>query len=163
MASDILAEANASGGNVAYIRGLEIICAAFPTEYVITGFRDKTLGTEDGRSILFRAFNLGINLPAKDGKGSQTLTFAADNTTGRISKLVDLSTEANAAVTVVYRTWLSTNKSAPAEKPYRLTVLAGELEGLVANLQCGYFNILTTGWPRRYLTADFAPGLRYIT
>lgn len=160
--SQILDEVNASGGNVAYIRGLEIVCDEFPSEYVITGFRDRVLGTEDGRSILFRAINLGINLPAKDGKGNQSLNFATDNTTGRVSELVDLSTEANATVTVIYRTWLSSNLAAPSEKPYRLTVLGGELEGVIANLQCGYFNILTTAWPRRYLTADYAPGLRYI-
>lgn len=160
--SQILEEVNASGGNIAYIRGLEIICDAFESQYVITGFRDQVLGTEDGRSILFKAINLGINLPAKDGKGNQSLAFATDNTTGVVSDLVDLSTEANATVTVVYRTWLSNNKGAPAEKPYRLTVLSGELQGVIANLQCGYFNILTTAWPRRYLTADYAPGLRYI-
>lgn len=163
MSSLILEEVNASGGNVAYIRGLELLCDAWETPiYVIDGFKDQYLGTEDGRTLLFRAINLGINLPAKDGKGNQTLTFATDNTTGEVTDLVDLSTEANATVTAIYRTWLSSNKASPSERPYRLTVLGGELEGTVANLQCGYFNILMTAYPRRYLTADFAPGLRYI-
>ena len=163
MPSPTLAEINASGGNVAYIRGLELICDAWPeSQFVITGFKDRVLGTEDGRSLLFRAINLGINLPSKDGRGNQTLTFATDNSTGVVSDLVDLSIEANARVTVIYRTWLSSNTAAPSERPYRLTVLGGELEGVIANLQCGYFNILNTAYPRRYLTADFTPGLRYI-
>lgn len=161
--SDILAEVNASGGNVAYIRGLELTCAAWPSPIlIINGFRDKVLGTEDGRSLLFRAINLGISLPSKDNKGNQTLAFATDNTTGEVTDLVDLAKEADARVTAVYRTWLSSNLSAPAERPYRLTILGGELEGVIANLQCGYFNILMTAYPRRYLTADFAPGLRYL-
>lgn len=164
MASPTLEEINASGGNVAYIRGLELICDAWPeTKLVISGFKDQMLGTEDGRTLLFKAINLGIDLPNKDGKGNQTLTFATDNTTGEVTDLVDLSTEANATVTCIYRTWLTSNKAAPSERPYRLTVLGGELQGVVANLQCGYFNILTTAYPRRYLTADYAPGLRYIT
>lgn len=158
-----LDEVNASGGNVAYIRGIEVICESFPTLFLIDGFRDHVLGMEDGRSVLHRAINLVLGLPSKDNKGNQTLNFATSNATGEVSDLVDLSTEANTRVTVVYRTWLSNNKLAPAERPYRLTVLGGELQGVIANLQCGYFNILTTAYPRRYLTADYAPGIRYIT
>lgn len=163
MSSPTLEEINASGGNVAYIRGLELTCPAWSqSKLVINGFKDQYLGTEDGRMLLFKAINLGIALPAKDGKGNQTLSFAVDNTTGEVTDLVDLSVEANAPVTCVYRTWLSSNKSTPSEKPYRLTVLGGELQGVIANLDAGYFNILNTAYPRRYLTADFAPGLRYI-
>lgn len=161
--SQILDEVNASGGNVAYIRTLELVCDAWPTsQYVCTGFRDQVLTTEDARVLTFRAINLGISLPAKDNKGAQTLNFATDNTTGEVSRLVDSAVEANARVTAIYRTYLSNNKAAPAERPYRMVILAGELEGVIANLQCGYFNILLTAYPRRYLTADFAPGLRYI-
>jgi hypothetical protein len=161
--SDILEEVNASGGNVAYIRTLELTCSAWDApRFVCTGFRDKTLTTEDDRTVTFRAINLGISLPAKDNKGSQTLNFATDNTTGEVSQLVDIAIEANARVTAIYRTYLSSNLSAPAERPYRMVILGGELQGVIANLQCGFFNILLTAWPRRYLTADYAPGLRYI-
>lgn len=80
-----------------------------------------------------------------------------------MSELVDLAVEANAKVNAIYRTYLSSNLAAPAERPYRMVILGGELQGAVANLQCGYFNILLTAYPRRYLTSDFAPGLRYIT
>ena len=158
-----LDEVNASGGNIAYIRGIEVICESFPSLFLIDGFKDYVLGMEDGRSVLHRAINLVLGLPSKDNKGNQTLNFATSNATGEVSDLVDLSTEANTRVTVVYRTWLSNNKLAPAERPYRLTVLGGELQGVIANLQCGYFNILMTAYPRRYLTADYAPGIRYIT
>jgi hypothetical protein len=161
--SQILDEVNASGGNVAYIRTLELKCTAWPSSlYVRDGFRDTVLGTEDGRTLLFRAINLGISLPSKDNKGAQTLNFATDNTMGDVSMLTDLAVEANATVTAIYRTYLSTNLAAPAERPYRMVVLSGELQGVIANLQCGFFNILLTAYPRRYLTPDFAPGLRYI-
>lgn len=159
----ILDEINASGGNVAYIRTLELTCEAWPEPVLVsTGFKNPILTTEDGRTLEFRAINLGISLPAKDNKGNQTLNFVTDNTTGEVSRLVDLATEANARVTAIYRTYLSDNPSAPAEKPYRLTVMGGDLQGVVANIQCGYFNILMNAYPRRYLTADYAPGLRYI-
>lgn len=161
--SDILEEVNASGGNVAYIRTLELTCDAWDApRFVCTGFRDKVLTTEDFRVETFRAINLGISLPAKDNRGAQTLNFATDNTTGEVSQLVDQAVSANARVTAIYRTYLSSNLSAPAERPYRMVILSGELQGVIANLQCGFFNILLTAWPRRYLTADYAPGLRYI-
>jgi len=160
--SDILEEVNARGGNVAYIRTLELTCDAWDApRAVCTGFRDQVLTTEDARTLTFRAINLGISLPAKDNKGAQTLNFATDNTTGEVSQLIDLAVEANARVTAAYRTYLSNNKLAPAERPYRMVVLGGELQGVIANLQCGFFNILLNAWPRRFLTADFAPGLRY--
>lgn len=158
-----LDEINASGGNVAYIRTLELTCDAWGIpQQICTGFKDQVLVTEDSRTLTFRAINLGISLPAKDNKGAQTLNFATDNTTGEVSVLTDMAVEANARVTAVYRTYLSNNKMAPAERPYRMVVLGGELQGVIANLQCGFFNILLTAWPRRYLTADYAPGLRYI-
>lgn len=160
--SDILEEVNASGGNVAYIRTLELTCDAWDApRMVCTGYRDQVLITEDNRTLTFRAINLGISLPSKDNKGAQTLNFATDNTTGEVSQLVDIAVEANSRVTAIYRTYLSSNKLAPSETPYRMVVLGGELQGVIANLQCGYFNILLNAWPRRSLTADFAPGLRY--
>lgn len=161
--SQILDEVNASGGNVAYIRTLELVCEAWPTsKYVCTGFRDQVLTTEDNRTLTFTAINLGISLPSKDNKGAQTLNFATDNTTGEVSELVDAAVEANARVTAIYRTYLSNNKTAPSERPYRMVVLAGDLQGVIANLQCGFFNILLNAYPRRFLTADYAPGLRYL-
>lgn len=161
--SDILEEVNASGGDVAYIRTLELVCDAWPaSKYVCTGYKDQLLGTEDGRILTFQAINLAISLPVKDNKGAQTLNFATDNTTGDVSQLVDLALSNDTRVTAIYRTYLSTNKTAPAERPYRMVVLAGDLEGVIANLQCGFFNILLNAWPRRYLTTDYAPGLRYL-
>ncbi|MNJ44446.1 hypothetical protein D3C77_395000 [compost metagenome] len=106
---------------------------------------------------------MSITLPKKNNKGNQTLAFAVDNTTGEVSRFVDSAVSANARASVLYRTYLASNKSAPQEKPYRLVVLSGDLQGIIANLQCGYFNPIGTAWPRRFLTADYAPGLRYLT
>lgn len=160
----ILEEVNASGGDDVIIRTLEIISDAWPDPILLaTGFREQVCVTEDGRTLTFQGVNMSITLPSKDNKGNQTLAFAIDNTTGEVSRYVDSAIEANARATVIYRTYLSSNKSAPQERPYRLTVLGGELRGIIAQLQCGYFNVIGTAWPRRYLTADYAPGLRYLT
>ena len=160
----ILEEVNASGGDDVIIRTLEITSDAWPTPILLaTGFREQVCITEDSRTLAFQGVNMSITLPAKDNKGNQSLAFAIDNTTGEAAKFIDSAIEANARATVIYRTYLSSNKSAPQERPYRLTILGGELRGIIAQLQCGYFNVIGTSWPRRYLTADYAPGLRYLT
>ena len=160
----ILEEVNASGGDDVIIRTLEITSEAWDDPILLaTGFVDQVCTTEDGRTLTFIGVNMSITLPKKNNKGNQTLAFSVDNTTGAVSRFVDAAVEANARATVIYRTYLSSNKSAPQEKPYRLVVLSGDLQGIVANLQCGYFNPIGTAWPRRFLTADYAPALRYIT
>lgn len=160
----ILEEVNASGGDDVIIRTLEITSAAWAEPILLaTGFVDQVCTTEDDRTLTFRGVNMSITLPKKNNKGNQTLAFAVDNTTGEVSRFVDTAVAANARANVIYRTFLSSNKSAPQEKPYSLVVLSGELQGIIANLQCGYFNPIGTAWPRRFLTADYAPGLRYIT
>lgn len=160
----ILEEVNASGGDDVIIRTLEITSEAWDDPILLaTGFVDQVCTTEDGRTLTFTGVNMSITLPKKNNKGNQTLAFSVDNTTGAVSRFVDAAVEANARATVIYRTYLSSNKSAPQEKPYRLVVLSGDLQGIVANLQCGYFNPIGTAWPRRFLTADYAPALRYIT
>lgn len=160
----ILEEVNASGGDDVIIRTLEITSAAWSEPILLaTGFIEQVCTTEDGRTLTFQGVNMSITLPKKNNKGNQTLAFSVDNTTGEVSRFADSAVETNARATVIYRTYLSSNKSAPQEKPYRLVVLSGDLQGIVANLQCGYFNPIGTAWPRRFLTADYAPALRYIT
>lgn len=163
--STILAEVNA-GANERLdeiIRTLELTCDAWAESvFICTGFEDITAVTEDARTVTFIGANIDIALAAKNNKGNQTLAFAVDNTTGEASRLIDEAIEANARVTAVYRTYLSTNLSAPAEKPYVLTLLSGAVQGQEAQLQTGYFNMIGVAWPRALYTVNFAPGLRYI-
>jgi hypothetical protein len=163
--SQILAEVNAGANERldAIIRTLELTSLAWPEPiFICTGFDDVTADTEDGRTVTFIGANIDIALAAKNNKGNQTLAFAVDNTTGEVSKRVDQAINANARVTAVYRTYLNTNLSAPAEKPYVLTLLGGSLQGQEAQLETGYFNMIGVAWPRALYTTTFAPGLRYI-
>ncbi len=163
--SIILAEVNA-GANERLdeiIRTLELTSPAWATPvFICTGFEDITAVTEDGRTVTFIGANIDIALAAKNNKGNQTLAFAVDNTTGEASLLIDQAIEANARVTAVYRTYLSGNLLAPAEKPYVLTLLSGSIQGQEAQLQTGYFNMIGVAWPRALYTVNFAPALRYI-
>lgn len=163
--SQILAEVNAGANERldVIIRTLELTSAAWPASiFICTGFDDVTAFTEDGRTVTFIGANIDIALAAKNNKGNQTLAFAVDNTTGEASRLIDAAIEANARVTAIYRTYLNTNLSAPAEKPYVLTLLSGSIQGQEAQLQTGYFNMIGVAWPRQLYTVNFAPALRYL-
>lgn len=161
--SATLAEVNASAGNDVIIRTLDLNSAPWSESiFICNGFEDQTCTDENGRVVDFTAVNFDAVLAAKDAKGNQTLAFALDNTTGEVSRKTDLSTEANARVTAVYRTFLESNRDAPAEVPYRLNGLSMRFKGLVAEAQCGYFNMIGVKYPRNLYTTDFAPALRYI-
>lgn len=161
----VLAEVNAGANERldAIIRTLEIKCPTWTQSvFICTGFEDVTAVTETGITVTFIAANIDIALAAKNNKGNQTLAFAVDNTTGEVSRLIDQAIEANARVMAIYRTYLSGNLSAPAEKPYVLTLLSGSIQGQEAQLQTGYFNMIGVAWPRELYTVNFAPALRYI-
>lgn len=164
MPSPTLSEINASGSrNDKIIRTLEITSAAWPTAQLIcNGFEEQVCVTEDGRTLVFRGLNVSIALPRKDNKGAQSLAMAVPNGMGEVTQLADAAIAANSKVTVVYRTYLESNRLAPQEKPYRLVLLGATFKGITAQLQTGYFNVIGTAWPRDFLTADFAPGLRYL-
>jgi len=163
--SIILAEVNA-GANERLdeiIRTLELVSDAWDEPvFICTGFEDITAITEDAREVTFIGANIDIALAAKNNKGNQTLAFAVDNTTGEASRLIDQAIEANARVTAIYRTYLSGNLLAPAEKPYVLTLLSGSIQGQEAQLDTGYFNMIGVAWPRQLYTINFVPALRYI-
>lgn len=163
--SVILAEVNA-GANERLdeiIRTLELTCSVWESPvFICTGFEDITAVTEDARTVTFIGANIDIALAAKNNKGNQTLAFAVDNTTGEASRLIDQAIDANARVTAIYRTYLSGNLLAPAEKPYVLTLLSGSIQGQEAQLQTGFYNMIGVAWPRALYTVNFAPALRYI-
>ena len=163
MLEQMYREAVASGGNDVFVRTLELTCSAWDAPVLIcNGFKDRICGTEDGRLLTFEAANIGIALPQKNNKGNQALAFAVDNTTGEVKRKADQALEANARVTAVYRVYLASNLSAPCEKPYRMTVESDSFQGNTSNLQCGFFDLIGTAWPRKLYTTSFVPGLKYL-
>lgn len=163
--SQILAEVNAGANERldVIIRTLELVSDAWgESVFICTGFEDITAVTEDARTVTFIGANIDIALAAKNNKGNQTLAFSVDDTLGDASRLIDLAIEANARVTAIYRTYLSGDLSAPAERPYFLTLLSGSVQGQVAQLQTGYYNTIGVAWPRQLYTVNFAPALRYL-
>ena len=153
----------ASGGQAVIIPTLELFCTPWAAPiYICQGFDDITATTEDGVTATFTAAGFAAALPKRDNSGNQTLTFAIDNVTGEAKKLIDQALDARAKIGLVFRIFLSTDFGAPAERPYRMTVLNGFMQGASVQLNAGYFDLINLAWPRRKYTLAFAPCLRYI-
>ena len=153
----------ASGGQAVIIPTLELFCTPWAAPiYICQGFDDITATTEGGVTATFTAAGFAAALPKRDNSGNQTLTFAIDNVTGEAQKLIDQALDARAKIGLVFRIFLSTDFSSPAERPYRMTVLNWFMQGASVQLNAGYFDLINLAWPRRKYTLAFAPCLRYI-
>lgn len=153
----------ASGGKAVIIPTLELFCTPWAAPiYLCQGFEDITAKTEAGVTAKFTASGFAAALPKRDNSGNQMLTFAIDNVTGEAQQLIDQALEARASIGMVFRIFISTDLTAPAERPYRMKVLSGFMQGPSVQLNAGYFDLINLGWPRRKYTLAFAPCLRYI-
>lgn len=157
-----LAEVYASAGDDIIIRTIECFSEGWSEPiYLCNGFENHTAITEDGRTVTFEAFDLRIQLPKRNNKGNQTLTLGVDNSTGAVQRNVNAALEADKRVQIIYRTYLYSNLSAPAEPPYFLTLQGGTIQGIQASLQAGYMDLIGVAWPRDTYTLNFAPALAF--
>jgi len=158
----ILETVYASGGDI-IINTIELVCAAWVNSiFICGGFENQVCIDENGREITFIAAGIAVALPKKNNTGAQTLTFAIDNVSGEAQELIDAALDAEERVTLIYRAFVASDKSAPADTPYRMTVLSGDMQGSVIQISAGFFDLLNTAWPRDKYTAAFAPGLKYL-
>ena len=153
--------ASAPAGEV-IIPTLEISHPAITTIRICAGFEDQALTLETGETATFEAAGIDISLPKRDTSGQQTLSFAIDNVTGIAQQRIDAALEAGGQVSIVFREYLASDTSAPAETPIRMTLVGGRFEAGVVALEAAYHDLLNYGWPRERYTAVFSPGLKYL-
>lgn len=141
---------------------LEILVPGEEPIRVVAAYEDLTAMLETSEMVTFSAGPFDYKEPSKDTKGNQTLTFSIANVTGEAQRAVEAALESGAEVPVNYRVYLSTELSAPAKKPFKMTLRGGSFEGMMVQIEAGYYDLLNAQWPRkRYVAEDF-PGLRYI-
>lgn len=158
----VLEQVYASGGDVV-IETLELSCSAWDAPlYICNGFENHLCRLETGEWVTFLAAAIQVALPKKSSQGDQVLTFALDNLTGEAQRLIDQALEAEARVTIVYRPFLASDKTQPADNPYRMVVRSGTMQGTAVQVNAGFFDLINTAWPRDLYTAEFAPGLKYL-
>lgn len=161
--SQALREINASVGNNPIIRTLELTCDEWDSPvYICNGYNDQTVVDENGRTLTFLAMNIDIALAAKNNKGNQTLAFGIADGSGEVTTRARSAAAARMRVYATYRTFLEQNKDAPQEAPWYLSVESVDLKGIIAQLQCAFFNMLGVAYPRKKYTTSETPGLRWI-
>ncbi len=162
--STVLDILRASGGSDVEIPTLELICEAWADSlFLCAGYFDLTATTEDGRLVTFQACGMDVSLPKTNNEGTQSLGIAIDNVTGEAQARADQANAAGKTITMIYRVFLESDLSAPAEHPLRLDALSAQIVGPTINFNGGYFNLIGTAWPRVRYTADKFPGLKYMT
>lgn len=158
----ILDRVYASGGDV-IISTIELTCPAWAGPVLIcNGFEDQEVTDENSIVKTFIAAGIDVALPKKNTQGAQTLTFAIDNITGEAQQKIDQALEAEQRISLIFRTYLASDLSAPADNPLRMTVMTGEIRGTSVQINCGFFNLIDTGWPRRLYTTLQFPGIKYL-
>lgn len=158
----VLEQVYASGGDV-IIETLELNCAAWDAPlYLCNGFDDHICVTEAGDTVTFLAAAIDVALPKRSNQGDQVLTFTIDNITGEAQQLVDAALDAEERVNIIYRAYLASDKTQPAENPYRMVVRGGVMQGSAVQVNAGFFDLINTAWPRDLYTTEFAPGLKYL-
>lgn len=161
--STILDVFRASAGSDLIIPTLELTCPAWPVGiFICAGFRDIQAIDELGRVLNFVAAGMDVSLPKKNNEGGQSLGVAIDNVTGEAQEKIDLANATGQRITMIYRTYLESDLSAPAEKPMRMNALSAAMNGATINTIGGYYDLINSAWPRDRYTATFAPGLKYL-
>ncbi|MCB5297569.1 DUF1833 family protein [Yersinia intermedia] len=152
----------ASSGSEVIIQTLEI--AVGSNVYWLTrGWEDITAVLETGVSATFTACGIDIALPARNSDGTQDLKFAISNIDGVVSMAIRDALDNLSTASLTYRCYVSTDLSAPATKPYTLTVKSGYWTATEVQITAGYMNVLDTAWPRHRYTLPNYPGLRYLS
>lgn len=158
----ILSRLYASSGPEVIIETLEINIGD-EAHYLCKGYEDITATTENGDTVTFIACAMDIALPARNADGTQDLKFALCNIDGVVSTAIRKAINDRNPASLTYRSFISTDLTAPAAVPYTLAIKSGYWTATEVQITAGYMNVLDTAWPRYRYTLPSFPGLRYIS
>jgi len=133
------------------------------THYLTDGWDDLTATLETGATVTFIACGMDLALPARNADGTQDIKFALCNITGEISEYIRTVLKEGRDCRLAYRSFISTDLSEPAEPPHWFAVKGGQWTSTQADITAGYFDLLSTAWPRELYNLSKFPGLRYIS
>lgn len=142
---------------------MEILVPGYEPIRVVAAYEDLTATLETDETVTFKQGPFEYKEPSKDTNGQQTLTFSIANVTGEAQQAVEYALENDVEVAVNYRVFLSTDLTAPAKTPYKMILRGGQFQGMMVEIEAGYFDLLNTQWPRKRYNNEEHPGLRYIS
>ena len=161
------AYASATAGAVIY-ETLEINCSTFgafrlcKNNESITARLESTALYDANTYVTFANIKFDIVPPSMTEGELPTMQISIDNISRDLSTLVLAAQNAGAVMRAVYREFLSTDLTAPANTPpLTLPVTNITENAMVVTATCSFVNIANKRWPRNeYNALDFA-GLVY--
>ena len=143
---------------------LELPHASFPGGVIrwVQGFNDEALGLENTDQVLFSAMPFGVSLPDKSMRGNQDLQFQLDNVTGEALKYIRAVLNSGKKLPVIYRVYLESNKSFPAESAITMTANSFNADLQSVTIIADFHDFVNKLWPRLRYTPTLAPGLKYM-
>jgi hypothetical protein len=144
---------------------LEFIDAAFPNGVMrlVKGFDDEVFGLENaGGDVLYSKSGFAVSLPKKSIRGNQSIQFQLDNVTGEILGYLNAALSGGNRVPVKYRTYLESDRSAPAKAPVVMTLTSMTANYKSVKVVADFNDFLNKVWPTLRYTPSLAPGLKYI-
>jgi hypothetical protein len=164
--SEILQTVYASApSNQTLIHTLTLEAPSLPSGVLrwVQGSEDENMGLEGfGPLVLYKALPFDVSLPDRSIRGNQELQFQLDNITGEALKYLNDALDAGDKIKVVYRVYLDSDKSVPAEQPIFMTATSMSADYKSVQVIADFHDFLNKAWPSVRYTAEFAPGLKYI-
>lgn len=158
----LLEQVYSQGGDV-ILHTLELTSTAWGSDPIalVKDYQDHTITTEDERELLARATGMAVALPKRDTTGAQDLTFALDGVRPEATRLVRQAQEAQAVVRVIYRCYLYSDLSEPAEPPLFLIARRYSAQMDHIEVTAGLFDLIDMRWPRIVYDSNTAPCLEF--
>lgn len=159
----ILNELRASGGTDVIIPVIELDADSMHESILIcNGFQDMTVRLESGQTRQAYATGMDVALPKKDATGAQNLRFAIANVRGQAVKMIRDAERDQIEIRLIYRSYLASDLSAPAENPLHMIARSVTIKGDTVDIVAGFFDLIDTQFPRDVYTSEFAPGIKYL-
>ena len=123
--------------------------------------RNSQYRTTQSISVI-EAVERTAKITTKDATGSQKLRFALGNIRGEVSRLARQAIADSQGISLIYRSYTSSDLGAPAENPLHMTVTAVTEQAGTVDITAGFFDLIDTQFPRDIYDSEFAPGLKYL-
>jgi hypothetical protein len=128
--------------------------------YLVQGFFNRELTTEDRVVREFRACGFEFTLPATDDGGLQELVLTLDNTNNRVSDFCEAAMAFPTHMQVLYRPYLSSDPTTPLmDPPLRLFLLSASVNEAQVTCRASTADFINLKFPTELYGSDRFPPL----
>ena len=159
----ILEKLYAQGGTDVILNTVEFQCQAWAEPLVLVrDYVDHIITTEDSRTLTAFASGMDVAIPKRDSTAAQKLVFAIDGVNMQATTMIRDAIERQMKIKMIYRTYVSSDLSEPAGKPFNFYVHAIKITGTRVDVTAGLFDFIDMRWPRAVFNDNTAPCLKYV-